>query len=128
SFPEYMDRLGARAYSMDIGTQIPHAPVRVFVMGERALNHEPATADDLIAMGRIVEEGMAAGALGVSGSRILEHLSSKGAHVPGTFAHEDELLTLARAMGKSGRGTFQIVPLGTVGARMDKELDDAKRR
>src|SRR5690606_37321726 len=49
SFPDYLDRLDARHYSMDIGTPIPHAPLRVFVMGERALNHEAATPADLAA-------------------------------------------------------------------------------
>jgi N-acyl-D-aspartate/D-glutamate deacylase len=58
---------------------------------------------------------MDAGAIGFSGARVLEHLSSTGAHVPGTFAADDELLSLARAMGESGHGTFQIIPLGANG-------------
>ena len=118
SFPDYMDRLDARHYTMDVAAQLPQAPLRLFVMGERAMKHEQATADDLARMQAIVREAMAAGAVGVSGSRILEHLSSKGEHVPGTFAVEDEMLALASAMGESGKGVFQIVPLGGGGNTM----------
>ena len=50
SFPEYIDYLGTREYTMDIGTQVPHSAVRNYVMGERALNHEDATAEGLEAM------------------------------------------------------------------------------
>jgi N-acyl-D-aspartate/D-glutamate deacylase len=115
SFPDYLDRLEQRRYAMDVASLLTHAPLRVFVMGERALRHEPATPEDIAQMQRLVREAMAAGAVGVSGSRILEHLSSRGEHVPGTFAEESELLALAKAMGESGRGVFQIVPHGTAG-------------
>lgn len=118
SYADYLDRLEQRRFTMDVASQLPQAPLRVFVMGERALKHEQATGEDLAQMQQIVREAMAAGAVGVSGSRILEHLSSKGEHVPGTFAVEEELLALARAMGESGRGTFQIVPLGGGGNTM----------
>lgn len=131
TFPEYLDKLGQRQYSMDIAVQLPHAPLRVYVMGERALNHEPATESDIARMCELVEEAMAAGAVGVSGSRILEHLSSQGAHVPGTFAELSELEALAAAMARSGRGTFQIVPIGTVGQAATiagRQVDANERR
>ncbi len=124
SFPDYLDRLAAREYTMDIAAHITHAPLRVFVMGERALRHEAATSEDVAQMAALVREAMDAGAVGFSGARLLEHYSSKGAQVPGTFAADDELLSLAKAMGDSGHGTFQIIPLGAIGASM---LDDAGR-
>jgi N-acyl-D-amino-acid deacylase len=128
SFPDYLDRLAARQYTMDIASHITHAPLRVFVMGERALRHEAATAEDVIRMAKLVREAMDAGAVGFSGARLLEHLSSMGAHVPGTFAEDDELLSIARAMGESGHGTFQIIPLGGVGASLyDQAGRDARR-
>jgi N-acyl-D-aspartate/D-glutamate deacylase len=128
SFPDYLDRLAAREYTMDIAAHITHAPLRVFVMGERALNHEAATAEDVAEMAVLVREAMDAGAVGFSGARLLEHLSSKGAHVPGTFADDDELLGMARAMGESGHGTFQIIPLGGVGASMFDQAGREARR
>jgi N-acyl-D-aspartate/D-glutamate deacylase len=100
---------------MDVAMHLPHAPLRVFVMGERALRHEMATADDIEQMKGHVRAAMMAGAIGVSGSRILEHKSSTGEHVPGTFAEEAEMLGLAQAMGETGRGVFQVVPLGAAG-------------
>jgi N-acyl-D-aspartate/D-glutamate deacylase len=112
SFPDYLNRLGARRYAMDVAAHLTHAPLRVFVMGERALNHEPASPEDVERMAALVREAMAAGAVGVSAARLLEHLSTKGDHVPGTFASEDELLALAKAMGESGKGVFQIIPKG----------------
>jgi N-acyl-D-aspartate/D-glutamate deacylase len=122
SFADYLDRLGARRYSMDIASQITHSPLRVAVMGERALRHEQATADDLAAMSRHVTEAMKAGAIGFSGARIEEHRSSKGAQVPGTFAADDEFLALARAMGQGGHGTFQIVPRGAIGGMITEGI------
>ena len=128
SFPDYLDRLAAREYTMDIAAHITHAPLRVFVMGERALRHEAATAEDVAEMARLVREAMDAGAIGFSGARLLEHLSSTGAHVPGTFADDDELLGMARALGESGHGVFQIIPLGSVGASMFDQAGKAARR
>ncbi len=118
TFPDYLDRLAAREYTMDVAAHITHAPLRVFVMGERALKHEAATPEDVAQMAVLVREAMDAGAVGFSGARLLEHLSSTGEHVPGTFADDDELLGMAKAMGESGHGTFQIIPLGGVGASM----------
>jgi len=133
SFPEYLDRLAERRFTMDVAAHLPQAPLRVFVMGERALKHENAMPDDLAQMQQIVREAMAAGAIGVSGSRILEHLTTRGEHVPGTFAPEEELLSLARAMGESGKGVLQMVPLGgggnTMGmaATLDERLEEHAR-
>jgi N-acyl-D-amino-acid deacylase len=116
SFPDYLDRIDQNRFTMDVAMHLPHAPLRVFVMGERALTHEMATADDIEQMKQHVRAAMHAGAIGVSGSRILEHKSSTGEHVPGTFAEEAEMLGLATAMGETGKGVFQVVPLGAAGA------------
>jgi N-acyl-D-amino-acid deacylase len=115
TFPEYIDYLGTRAYSMDVGTQIPHSAVRNYVMGDRALRHEDATADDLSAIARIVTEGLIAGALGFSTSRTIGHRSVLGEPIPGTFAEKAELLAIAAAMKSAGKGVFQAVPAGVVG-------------
>ncbi|HKX80454.1 MAG TPA: amidohydrolase family protein [Novosphingobium sp.] len=127
SFGDYMDRLDGRHYSMDVATHLSHAPVRLAVMGERALRHEAATPQDIAEMAQIVREGMEAGAVGFSGSRVLSHRSSTGAHVPGTFAEDAELLGLARAMGESGRGVFEIVPLSPAEASREERLAEHDR-
>jgi N-acyl-D-aspartate/D-glutamate deacylase len=116
SFAEYMDFLGRRRYGLDIGVLAPHAPLRVYVMGERAVRHERATDADLAAMQEGVRSAMAAGAMGISAGRITEHrYGADMAYVPGTFAEHEEFLTLARAMAESGRGLFQVVPRGAIG-------------
>ncbi len=115
TFPEYIDYLAGRAFSMDVGTQVPHSAVRNYVMGERALRHEDATQADLAAMGRIVQEGLKAGALGFSTSRTVGHRSVSGEPIPGTFAEKAELLAIGRAMQAVGLGVFQAVPAGVVG-------------
>ncbi len=115
SFPEYIGYLGTKKYTLDIGTQVPHSAVRNYVMGDRALKHEDATAEDLQAMARIVQEGLEAGALGFSTSRTIGHRSVLGEPIPGTFAEKEELLAIGRAMKAAGRGVFQAVPAGVVG-------------
>ena len=115
TFPEYMDYLGTKEYALDIGAQVPHSAVRNYVMGERALRHEDATADDLEAMCKIVADGLRAGALGFSTSRTVGHRSVLGEPIPGTFAEKAELLAIGRAMKSVGKGVFQAVPAGVVG-------------
>ncbi len=115
TFPEYIAYLGTRTYTMDVGTQVPHSAVRNYVMGERALHHEDATTQDLAAIRQIVQQGLAAGALGFSTSRTVGHRSLAGEPIPGTFAEKAELLAIAAALKSAGRGVFQAVPAGVVG-------------
>ncbi|MEK9823298.1 MAG: amidohydrolase family protein [Gammaproteobacteria bacterium] len=112
TFPEYINYLGSRRYTMDIGTQVPHSAVRYYVMGDRALKHEDATQADLDGMCKVVADGMAAGAVGFSTSRTIGHRSVEGESIPGTFAEKSELIAIAKAMGS---GVFQAVPAGVVG-------------
>jgi N-acyl-D-aspartate/D-glutamate deacylase len=115
TFPEYLDYLDSRRYALDVGTQVPHSAVRNYVMGDRALSHEDASAADLEAMCEIVREGLQAGALGFSTSRTIGHRSVQGEPIPGTFAEKAELLAIARTMRECGKGVFQAVPAGVVG-------------
>jgi len=120
SFPEYLDTLAARQYDVDVGTQVPHAALRVFVMGERGANREEATASDRAEMARLAAEGILAGAYGFSTSRLLQHRTAKGEPVPSYGAAEAELLEIAEAVGRVGRGWMQVV--GDYGANIDQEF------
>lgn len=115
TFPQYLDYIANREYALDIGTQIPHGSVRFYAMGERGKQNEDATADDLRVMAQIVEEAITAGALGFSTSRTVGHRSLWGTPVPGTFAADEELLAIAEAMKRTGKGVFEMIPAGTVG-------------
>jgi N-acyl-D-aspartate/D-glutamate deacylase len=109
SFEEFMDYLGTREYDMDLGAQLPHAAMRVYVMGERGLNREPADADDIAKMRKITESAMRAGAIGFSTSRWLHHKSASGEHTPSLHAEEEELVGIALGMKDAGRGVFQAI-------------------
>jgi N-acyl-D-aspartate/D-glutamate deacylase len=109
SFPSYLDALSARAFDIDLGTQLPHAALRVFVMGERGANREPATPDDIAAMAAIAKQAVAAGALGFSTSRTLNHRTSDGQPTPTLTAGEDELTGIAMALREAGAGVLQVV-------------------
>ena len=71
SFPDYMNWLSKRNFDIDIGAQLPHAALRVYVMGERGANREPATEQDRRRMAELTAEGLRAGAMGFSTSRTL---------------------------------------------------------
>jgi N-acyl-D-aspartate/D-glutamate deacylase len=109
SYPEYLDCLAARQYDMDICGYVPHAPIRVYVMGQRGADREPATEADLQQMARIVREAVAAGAMGFSTSRTFFHRSSDGRSTPSFQAAESELMALALALKDSGKGVMQLI-------------------
>ncbi len=108
SFPEYLDVVGAKPHVIDFGAQVPHASLRAYVMDERGANNEDATADDIAEMARLTEEGLRAGALGFSTSRTLLHKSIEGVPMPGTFAAQDEVFGIGRALARVGHGVFQL--------------------
>ncbi len=110
SFPEYLDVLAGRSFAVDVAAQVPHAAVRGYVMGDRGADHtEVPTAEEITAMGRLVAEGIEAGALGFSTSRTVNHRSADGSPTPSLTATEDELLGIARGVGATGRGVLQLV-------------------
>jgi N-acyl-D-aspartate/D-glutamate deacylase len=106
SFPEYLDALGRMPRTIDIAAQIPHHPLRVFVMGERGINREAATAEDIAEMRRLTEESLRAGAFGFTTSRTYSHKTNAGDLVPGHFAEEQELYGIGQAMAAAGSGAF----------------------
>jgi N-acyl-D-aspartate/D-glutamate deacylase len=108
-FPEFLDALESRPHDVDFATQLPHGALRVYVMGRRGVDREPARADDVAGMARLAREAVEAGALGFSTSRTLNHRSSDGKPTPTLTAAEDELLGVARALGDAGKGVLQLV-------------------
>src|ERR1700689_272602 len=109
SFPDYLDALERRAHDIDFGVLIPHSPIRVYTMGERALRREPANAADRAAMRQLTREGLEAGALGFGTSRLAAHRSSSGELIPTFDAEEAELTEIAQEMRAVDKGVFQIV-------------------
>lgn len=110
SFTDYLDFLDTRETDVDFATQLPHSPLRVYVMGERGANLEPPTEADLTEMRRLTKEAIKAGALGVSTSRQLAHRFRDGRPAPSTHTEVDELKALAEGLREAGAGVFQVIP------------------
>lgn len=109
TFPEYLDFLDTREADIDFATQIPHAAVRVYVMGKRGADREMAQMPDLVEMTRIVKEGIEAGAIGVSSSRTMAHRTSTGQLAPTETSGDAELLALARGVRQAGGGVMEVM-------------------
>ncbi len=117
TFPEYLEWLSGRDFDLDFAAQVPHAAVRVYVMAERGARREPATSADAAQMAAIVRDAVAAGAIGFTTSRTINHRTSDGDFTPTLKAGEDELGTIAAAMRETGSGVLQFV--------LDRETIDA---
>lgn len=109
SFPEFLDALDRLPRTIDVAAQLPHHPLRVFAMGERAIRRELATAEDIALMRRLAEEALRAGAFGFTTSRTESHRTTKGERVPGRYAAEEELLGIGAALGATGTGAFGML-------------------
>ena len=110
SFPQYLDALGQRQTDIDFAAQLPHSPLRVYVMGKRGADLEPPTEQDLAEMRRLTREAIEAGAIGVSTSRQLAHRFRDGRPAPSTMTEVDELKALALGLRDAGSGVFQVIP------------------
>lgn len=109
SFGDYLDFLDKRQFDIDIAAQLPHAALRVYVMGDRGANREDATEADIAEMARLAGDAVKAGALGFSTSRTLNHRTSDGQPTPTLTAAEDELLGIANALKDANAGVLQFV-------------------
>ena len=109
TFEEYIKALEKNKLDIDICALLPHAALRVYVMGERAIKHEVATKEDMQIMRKLAKEAVEAGAFGFSTSRTISHKSLKGEYTPTLRAHEDELTAIAMGLSDAGSGFMEIV-------------------
>jgi len=107
SFPEYLDTLEDKPLAIDVGTQIPHGAVRAYVMGQRGIDREEASQEEIEQMSQIVKEAIEAGAFGFSTSRTEKHKDSSGALTPSITAHKNELVSIAKSLGEIKSGVLQ---------------------
>ncbi len=106
SFPDFLDALERRPHAIDIAAQIAHLPLRVYVMGDRAIRLEAATADDIAEMRRLTVEALRVGAFGFTTTRTDSHKTPIGEMVPSRYAASEELLGIGSALGDAGTGAF----------------------
>ncbi len=109
TFPEFLDCIDSRPHDIDFAALVPHGPLRVYVMGERGVNREPANQDDIEKMKALLADSVAAGGLGFSTSRTLVHRSSTGAFVPTYEAIGSELKQVAQALSGEQGHVFQFI-------------------
>jgi N-acyl-D-aspartate/D-glutamate deacylase len=111
SFGDFLASVERKPHDIDFAVLLPHSPVRVFAMGKRAVDLEPATAEDRAKMRELAREAMKAGAAGFSTSRSIFHQASDGSLIPSISAEEAELREIARGMSDAGRGVLQAITL-----------------
>jgi N-acyl-D-aspartate/D-glutamate deacylase len=109
SFTEYMDALDAMPHTLDFLTLVPHDPLRMAVMGDRALAHEAATDDDIAAMRAQLRAALEAGAAGFSTGRTDNHRTTRGVATPASEATAAELVGLGQAFQGLQHGVVQLV-------------------
>lgn len=109
SFPEYLDYLDARAFDMDVAAQLPHAALRVYVMGERGAQREEATTQDIERMRALTSQAIEAGALGFTSSRTLNHRSINGDPTPSLTAAKEELIGIAMGIRDAGGAVIEMI-------------------
>jgi N-acyl-D-aspartate/D-glutamate deacylase len=109
TFEGYLDALAARPYDLDVVAQVPHAALRVYVMGQRGADREPATPADRARMAALAGAGITAGALGFSTSRTINHKTRDGRHIPTLKADEAELTEIALGLARAGSGWLQVI-------------------
>ena len=106
TFPEYLDAIENRGSAINVAALVGHTPVRLYVMGEEAIERE-ASPDEISEMQRIVREGIAAGGIGFATSKAATHVGFEGKPVPSRLAGMDEIDALASTVPKAGRGVMQ---------------------
>jgi N-acyl-D-amino-acid deacylase len=110
TFPEYMDALEAGKRDIDVAAYLPHSPLRVYVMGQRGADREPATAEDLAKMRALAKEAIEIGALGFASSRLTIHKTESGSPIPSYDAAREEIEEIAKGVVDGGGGLLQFVP------------------
>jgi N-acyl-D-amino-acid deacylase len=110
TFPEYLDALDAGKRDIDVAAYLPHSPLRVYVMGQRGADREPATAEDLAEMRALAKEAMEVGALGFASSRLTIHKTESGSPIPSYDAAREEIEEIAKGVVDAGGGLLQFVP------------------
>jgi N-acyl-D-aspartate/D-glutamate deacylase len=109
SFADYMDAIARMPHAIDFLVQVPHDPLRMYVMGERAVASELATEDDIAQMRALLADALRAGAAGFSTGRSDNHRTARGAATPAAEVDARELAGLASAFTGLEHGVLQVV-------------------
>lgn len=108
SFEGYMDAIDF-PHAIDYAAQVVHDPLRVYVMGDRAVANEVATEEDIARMRSLTRAALKAGAVGFSTGRSDVHRTADGDWTPASEATREELAGIAEAFRGLDHGVLQAV-------------------
>lgn len=106
TYPEYLDVIDRLPKRLNVASMIGHTPLRLFVMGEEAVER-PATPDEIAQMRDLVGEALDAGAVGFATSKQPAHNGDGGKPVPSRLATFDEISAIVEALRDRNRGVIQ---------------------
>jgi N-acyl-D-amino-acid deacylase len=109
SFPEFVEAVQRRRHDLDFALQLPHAALRMYVMGERAADGAQATPEEIARMRVLAREAVEAGAFGFGTSRSIFHTTLAGEIIPTAHSPEDELTAIAEGVRDGGGGVIQAI-------------------
>ena len=124
SYGEYLDSIEKLSPAINLAGMVGHAAARFYVMGERAVDENP-TGSEIDAMASLIGDSVREGAVGFSTNRLRAHVMPDGRPIPGTFATDEELVTISAAVGREG-GILQSVIEG--GVKLEAELQLIKKQ
>ena len=117
SYGEYLNSIEKLNPAINITGLVGHCASRFYVMGERAITDD-ATEEEVAEIAALVGQSVRDGAIGFSTNRLPQHTLPDGRSIPGTFAKENELVAISKAVGKHG-GLLQSV---LNYAKLDEEM------
>lgn len=113
TFPEYVEVLRSLPKSVNVMTYIPLNPLMIYVMGVDAAKTRRPTREEIEEMHRLINEGMDAGAVGLSMSVMgvdgNSHVDFDGSPMPTDAMHDDDVVEICRALVDRGEGIIQML-------------------
>src|SRR4029077_20295183 len=120
SFPEFLDAAAKRGAALNLGFLAPLTPFRHWVMGEASMERG-ATAEETVAIKRLIRDAVDAGAFGWSTTILNQHVGYQGRPLACRNASRDELKAYSNALKEAGKGAIEIALTQKVGVMTDEE-------
>jgi N-acyl-D-amino-acid deacylase len=105
-WPQYARALAGQPTSVHLGGYLGHLSLRTYVMGADAWAR-PATGEEIERMCRVLDDGLRAGAVGLSVNHFDKDRTLR--LVPGYLASDEEYLDLFRVVARHRPATVQLI-------------------
>lgn len=117
SYGEYLDSVEKQQPGINVAGLVGHCAARYYVMGERSVDDQP-TSEEIGQIAQLVGESVKDGAVGFSTNRLRAHRMPDGRCIPGTFATDEEVIAISKAVGQHGGMLQSVIESG----KLDEEL------